>query len=253
MMKLNLKRPLVFYDLETTGLDVAKDRIVSIAITKIMPDKSVEKKYTLINPQMPIPKESSDVHGITDEMVKDAPTFSKLSKGIFNFVNGCDLAGYNINGYDNALLQEEFFRCGIEYPTNDVKSVDACFIFKHFEKRDLASALKYYCKEDMVNAHNSQADTDATVKIFMAQIEKYPELIGKSIDEIHDLCNPNNRVDWSGKIIRDKDGDYAYNFGTNRGQKVKDNVSYAEWVISKDFPATLKMLLKNYIESIRKK
>lgn len=252
-MKLNLKRPLVFYDLETTGLDVAKDRIVSIAITKIMPDTSVEKKYTLINPQMPIPKESSDIHGITDEMVMYSPTFKQVSKSMYDFMIDCDLAGYNNNGYDNALLQEEFFRYGIEYPTKDTKSVDSCFIFKHFNKRDLSSALKHYCNEVMVDAHNSEADTNATVKIFMAQIENHPELVGKSIDEIHDLCNPYDRVDWGGKIVRDKDGDYAYNFGTNRGQKVKDNVGYAEWIISKDFPATLKMFLKNYIETIRKK
>ncbi len=252
-MKLNLKRPLVFYDLETTGLDVAKDRIVSIAITKIMPDTSVEKKYTLINPQMPIPKESSAIHGITDEMVMYSPTFKQVSKSMYDFMIGCDLAGYNNNGYDNALLQEEFFRYNIEYPTKDTKSVDSCFIFKHFNKRDLSSVLKHYCNEVMVDAHNSEADTNATVKIFMAQIESHPELIGKSIDEIHDLCNPYGRVDWGGKIVRDKDGDYAYNFGTNKGQKVKDNISYAEWIISKDFPATLKTFLKNYIESIRKK
>lgn len=247
-MKLKLKRPLVFYDLETTGLNVAKDKIVSIAITKIMPDNSVEKKYTLINPEMPIPKESSDIHGITDEAVKDSPVFGRLAKGIYEFMNNCDLAGYNINGYDNALLQEEFFRCGIEYPTKDTKSVDSCFIFKHFHKRDLSSALKLYCGEEMIGAHNADADTDATVKIFLAQLEQHTELDGKSIDEIHDLCNPNNRVDWGGKIVRDADGDYLYNFGMHKGEKVIKYPYYANWVNGKDFPETLKILLKNIIE-----
>lgn len=252
-MSIELKRPLIFFDLETTGLNVATDRIVSLAITKLMPDQSIEKKYVLVNPQMAIPKEATDVHKITDEMVKDKPTFKQLSKGIHEFIKDCDLAGYNNNNYDNALLQEEFFRCGIEYPTEDVQSVDACFIFKHFEKRDLASALKYYCNEEMENAHNSEADTNATVKIFMAQIERYPELRGKSIEEIAKLCNPDNRVDWQGKIIRDKDGDYAYNFGASKGQKVKNNLGFIDWILNKDFPATLKTLLQKIAKEIKSK
>jgi DNA polymerase-3 subunit epsilon len=252
---INLTKPLVFFDLETTGLNISSDRIVSIAITKISPDHSpegagtkTEKKYALVNPEMPIPKESSDIHGITDEMVKDKPTFRQLSKGIYEFMNGSDLGGYNNNFYDNSLLQEEFSRCGIQYPTEETKSVDCCFIFKHFEKRDLSAALRYYCNEEMVDAHNSEADTNATVKIFMAQVEKYPELKGKSIEEIAKFCNPDNRVDWQGKIVRDKDGDYAYNFGTSKGQKVKDNKGFADWIMNKDFPATLKSLLTRILK-----
>ena len=249
-MNIELKRPLVFFDLETTGLDVATDRIVSIAINKLMPDSSIERKYALINPTIPIPKEASAINGLTDEMVKDKPTFKQLSVGIHEFMKDCDLVGYNNNYYDNALLQEEFFRVGIEYPNTDVKSIDCCFIFKHFEKRDLATALKHYCSETMQNAHTSQADTDATQKIFFAQIEKYPELKGKTIDELSAFCNPENRVDWQGKIVVDAKGDYLYNFGKERGKRVRDNIGFAEWILKNNFSATTKILIKNIMDKI---
>lgn len=248
---IQLTKPLVFFDLETTGLNVATDRIVSIAISKIMVDGSIEKKYAVINPTVKIPKEASDIHGITDQMIADKPTFKQLAKGIYDFVKDCDIAGYNNNYYDNALLQEEFLRVDIDFPDHTVNSVDCCYIFKHFEKRDLSSALKYYCGEVMENAHNSQADTDATVKIFMAQIEKYPELNGKTVEELSAFCNTEKRVDWGSKIVIDKDGDYVYNFGGSKGQKVKDNKGFAEWVLNKDFPASLKILLNKILKEIK--
>jgi len=249
-MNLELKRPLCFFDLESTGLDVAKERIVSIAITKIMPDKSIEKKKAMINPTIPIPKESSDIHGITDEMVKDKPTFKQLSKGLYEFIKNSDLGGYYNNEYDNALLQEEFLRCDIDFPQIDTNSVDACFIFKKFERRDLSAALRFYCNEEMQNAHNSEFDTEATVKIFVAQLERYDELKGKSIEEISKMCNPKNRADWQGKIIRDVNGDYVYNFGGSKGKRVKDDLGFAYWVLTKDFPESLKTLLRKITKEI---
>ena len=252
-MLINISKPLCFFDLETTGLNVATDKIVSIAITKLLPDGSRESKCALVNPTIPIPKEASDIHGIKDQDVSDKPTFKQLAKSMFEFVKDCDIAGYNNNGYDNALLQEEFLRCGIEFPTQDTKSIDCCFIYKHFEKRDLSSALKYYCGETMQDAHNSQADTDATVKIFFGQLEKYPELQGKTVEELSAFCNPQNTIDWQGRIIKDKDGDYVYNFGGSRGQKVKDNVGFAEWCLGKDFPESLKSLLRSILKELKQK
>ena len=250
---MKLTKPLAFYDLETTGLNTSTDKIVSITITKLMPDESIEKKYSIINPEMLIPQESVDLHGITNEMVKGKPTFKQLSQGIYEFMKDCDLVGYNNNYYDNSLLQEEFAKCDIDYPNKDVASVDCCFIFKHFQKRDLTAALKHYCNEEMMNAHDSEADADATMKIFLAQIEKHPELKDKTIKEISDFCNPNNRVDWQGKIVYDKDGDYIYNFGASKGQKVKDNPGFAKWVLKKDFPLTLKVLLMGILDELEVK
>jgi len=252
-MNIKLEQPIAFFDLETTGLNIATDRIVSIAITKLMPDGSKEKKYSEINPTIPIPKEASDVHGITNEMIAEAPTFKQLSKGIYEFMKDCDLVGYNNNYYDNALLQEEFNRVGIDFPNNTINSIDACFIYKHFQKRDLSSALMYYCNESMDNFHNSEADTEATYNVFMAQIEKHPELEGKSMKELSDFCNPDKRVDWQSKIIVDKDGDYVYNFGGSRGTKVKNNLGFAEWALMRDFPASLKNLLRKILIELKNK
>ena len=250
---LKLDKPICFFDCETTGLNVAQDRIVSISVIKIMPDSSIEKKYSLINPTIPIPKECSDVHGITDDMVADKPLFKNLAKGIYNFMKDCYIGGYNNNFYDNAILQEEFFRCGIDFPNEEVLSVDACQIFKSMEKRDLTSAVKFYCNEEMVNAHNSEADNEATIKVFLAQVLRYDELRDKTIPEIAQFCKVDNRVDWQSKIVRDADGDYCYNFGNSKGQKVKDNVGFAKWILEKDFPETLKNLLRKIITEISNK
>lgn len=250
---LKLDKPLCTFDLETTELNIAKAKIVSISIFKFMPDGSVEKKYALINPQVPISKESSDVHGITDQMVVNSPTFSQLAKGIRAFMGDSYIGGYNNNFFDNALLQEEFFKCGIDYPNESTVSVDACQIFRKMEKRDLSAALKFYCGEEMENAHNAEADNEAAIKVLVAQVQRYEELRGKSIAEIADFCKTDNRVDWQAKIIRDSDGDYAYNFGKHNGQKIKDNLSYANWMMGSDFPDTLKALLKRIMDEIKSK
>lgn len=246
---LKLERPLVFFDLESTGLNIATDRICSIGCVKFNPDGSNESKYMLINPTIPIPKEASDVHGITEEKIKDSPTFKNVSKAMYAFFEGCDLSGYNSNHFDNALLYEEFYRCGYDFPNpENVLSIDSCTIFKKFEKRDLASALKFYCGKEMQNAHNAEADNNATIEVFQGQLNKYPELQGKTVKELSDFCKQDNRVDWAGRIIKDENGDYVFTFGNAKGTKVKDNKSFANWCLTKDFPETFKNLLRKILE-----
>jgi DNA polymerase-3 subunit epsilon len=167
---------------------------------------------------------------------------------MYEFFNGCDLAGYNNSHFDNGLLQEEFFRCGINYPKpEDVMSVDACAIFKKFEKRDLSSALMFFCGKEMQDAHNAEADNNATIEIFEGQLNKYSELQGKTVKEISDFCKMDNRVDWAGKIIKDENGEYVFNFGKVKGCKVKNERGFANWVMDKDFPESFKELLRKIL------
>lgn len=242
--RLNLDKPICFYDTETTGLDVSKDRIISIAVTKIMPDGTSTSKSSLINPLIPISKESTEIHGYTNEMLVDKPKFNQIAKSLFEFMKDCYIAGFNNNFFDNAILQEEFARCGIEYPDYSQVSVDVCSIFKFFEKRDLTSALKFYCNKEMENAHDAQADVNATVDVFFAQLEKYDELKDKSIVEISKFGKNENWVDWQGRIIKDADGDYAWNIGKARGKKIKNEMGFGDWVLVNDFPESFKLLVK---------
>ena len=241
---LKLEKPICFYDTETTGLDVGKDRLISIAVTKIMPDGTRESKSSLINPLIPISKESTEIHGYTNEMLVNKPKFSQIAKSLYEFMKDCYLVGYNSNFFDCPMLQEEFMRCGIDFPTYDQISLDACAIFKHFEKRDLTSALKFYCNKEMENAHDAQADVNATVDVFFAQLEKYDELKGKSIEEISKVGKNENWVDWQGRIVKDADGDYAWNIGKARGKKIKNEMGFGDWVLVNDFPESFKSLVK---------
>jgi len=246
---MNFRKPLAFYDLETTGLDTAKDRIVSIFILKVMPDKTEVEFERLINPEMSIPSFATAVNGITDDMVKDCPKFKDVAVDVYDFMRDCYIIGFNNNSYDNPLLQEEFCRCGIDFPdAEQVHSIDVCYIFKHFEKRDLASAHRYYCGSDYTDKHSSRADTLATMRVFFKQIEKYPELKGKKIGELAKFCNPNNRAEWTEKILKGKRGDYVFNFGQEKGKKVEHNIRFAEWILTRDFP----LYFLKLIERIRK-
>lgn len=252
ILNIKLEKPLVFFDLETTGLNVAKDRIVSISIVKANIDGTTECKSAIVNPEIPIPTVASDVHGITDDMVKDKPTFSKISKSLYAFMDGCDIAGFNNNNYDNIILCEEFNRVKLVFPNGDVKSVDACNIFKKMEQRTLTAAYKFYCDKNLEDAHTSDVDTLATYEVFVAQVNRYEELKGKSINEIADFCKTDNRVDMAGKIIKDENGDYLFNFGKHQNQKVlkdKFTIGYAEWMLSGDFSSNTKVVLRQILTS----
>jgi len=234
-MKIKLERPICFFDLETTGVDVANDRIVSISVLKLNPDESMDGKSMIINPTIPIKEEAAAVHGITNEMVKDKPTFKQISKALYGFFQGCDIAGYNSNTFDIPLLYEEFSRCDIEYPTPDVKNIDVFNIFKKKESRDLKAATMFYCNRELEDAHSSDADTIACKDIFLAQLERYDEIQDKTVDEIMNFSKMDNRVDFAGKIIVDDDGDYVYNFGKSKGNKMRNDTGFGEWMLKQTF------------------
>jgi DNA polymerase-3 subunit epsilon len=251
--KLNLQKPIVFFDTETTGLDVGVDRVISIAVTKVMPDGEMISKNSLINPTIPISKEATEIHGITNEMLVDKPKFSQVAKSMYEFMKDCYLGGYNNNFFDNAILQEEFMRCGIDFPSYDAISVDACSLFKNFEKRDLSSALKFYCNKEMENAHDADADNQATIQVFFAQLERYEELKGKSVEEIAKVCKNENWVDFQGRIIKDANGEYVWNFGKPKGKKIKTEMGFGDWVLTNNFPQTFKNLVSKILIELRKK
>lgn len=243
---IKLERPIVFFDLETTGLDVQNDRIVEIAMIKINPDGTRVVKDTLVNPTISIPAGASEVHGIYDDDVKDKPTFKQLSKSIHEFILGCDLGGYNCNIYDIPLIYNEFLRVGIEYDYSSVNFVDVGNIFKINEPRSLSAAMKFYCKKEMEDAHSAIADTEATVSVFIAQIKKYKDM-PKSIDELSLFSNYDKKIlDISGKFTTDSDGEIILNFGKHKGELAKNCLSFLEWMVYKaNFsPDTTKIALQ---------
>ncbi len=234
---ITLLRPLCFFDLETTGLDTMKDKIVSIAIKKIFPDGTEGNLYTLINPGIPIPEETSKIHGIYDKDVKDQPFFSALKNTIHSFIKESDLAGFNSNSYDIPLLSMEFDRCGITFPEKDVKFVDVGNLYKIFNPRNLSAAYKQYTGIDMEGAHNSAADVDATLQIFKG-MQRAKHLPMNATVESLDLISAydKKRVDICGKFVKDDKGNYVYNFGKHMGQRISmNNVEYLGWIQKNDF------------------
>jgi len=247
-MKIKLERPICFFDLETTDKDISVARIVSISVLKYNPDGTMTGKSMLINPTVKIRDEAIAIHKITNEMVQEegVPTFKQISKALHGFFKGCDIAGYNSNSFDIPILYEEFSRCDIEYPTPDVRTIDVYNIFRKKESRDLKAATKFYCGRELEDAHNSDADTIACKDIFIAQLERYEDLTDKTVDEIMEFSKFDNRVDFAGKIVIDKDGDYIYNFGKSFGNKIKNDKGFGEWMLNQSF------LTKNTKSVVRK-
>ena len=246
-MKLNLNKPICFFDLETTGTNPGKDRIVEIAVLKLDINNQKKEMVWRVNPECPIPDEASSVHGITDEMVKDQPIFKQISKEIYNFIEGCDLGGYNIDKFDLPLLVEEFIRSGIDVSSFvKVKTVDVQTIFFKKEPRDLSSALKFYCNKDHGNAHTALDDTIATYEVLLSQLDKYHDL-EPSVDFLSTLTRRNKNIDFAGRIIEDDNGDAIFNFGKHKGKKVKEVLSkekgYYSWMMNSDFPEYTKKVI----------
>jgi len=205
-MKLHLKNPLIFFDLETTGINVASDRIVEISYLKIYPDQREETKTFRINPTIPIPPQSTAIHGITDDDVKDAPAFSEIAKTLANTFEGCDIAGYNSNKFDLPLLAEEFIRANVDFDLKKRKFIDVMVIFYKREQRTLSAAYQFYCNKDLSNAHSAEADTRATYEVLQAQLDMYSDL-QNNIDQLSEYSAQSRSVDFVGRIVyNDKDG-----------------------------------------------
>lgn len=245
-MPLQLSRPIAFFDLETTGVNLSSDRIVEIAIVKILPDGTRQVKRKLINPEMPIPQQSTDIHGITDEMVKDAPTFKQAANELKQFIDNCDIGGYNSNRFDIPVLMEEFLRSGIEVDLSDRRMVDVQHIFYTMEPRTLTAAYKFYCQKELENAHSAESDVNATIDVLEAQIEKYPQL-GESVESILQQIGEEKIVDYARRFIFDEKGVEIFNFGKHKGKAVRDVLKaepqYYDWMMRGDFPLHTKKKL----------
>lgn len=247
-MKLKLKNPIVFFDLETTGINVASDRIVEISYLKVFPNGTEESKTYRVNPTIPIPKQSSDIHGIYDEDVKDEPTFAEIAKSIAKALEGSDLAGYNSNKFDIPLLAEEMLRADVDIDFKKRKFVDVQVIFLKKEPRTLGAALKFYCDKELDNAHSAEADTRATYEILQSQLDRYTDL-ENDIDKLSEFSSHNKNVDFAGRIIYGEDGEEYFNFGKYKGKKVTDvfdkDPGYYGWMVNNDFPLYTKKVLTN--------
>lgn len=242
---------VVFFDLETTGTDIAKDRIVQIAIVRKNIDGSVEEKCTLINPEIPIPKEATEVHKITNEMVQDpkVPKFSQVAKSLYSYIEGYDMAGFNILKFDIPLLVEEFLRSGIPVDFSGIKYFDVMVLFQKLNPRDLSACFKHYLKKDLEGGHDALVDTKATSDVFDEMIKVEPELKDLSSDEISKMSMHNEEIiDFSGKFVRNEAGIICYNFGKDKGNPVSKNLSFLDWMIGKDFTEDT----KNWCRKLKK-
>lgn len=245
-MKLKLKNPLVFFDLETTGTNIVSDRIVEISYLKIYPNGREESKTIRINPEMPIPASASAIHGIYDSDVADCPTFKEVAKEIIRDIEGSDLAGYNSNRFDIPLLAEELLRADVDIDLMRRKFIDVQVIFHKMEQRTLSAAYKFYCDKDLENAHSAEADTIATYEVLQAQLDRYPEL-ENDVEFLSKYTAQTNNVDFAGRIIYNEKGEEVINFGKYKGQKVSDvlksDIGYYGWIMNSDFALHTKKVL----------
>jgi DNA polymerase-3 subunit epsilon len=268
-MKLNLNRPLAFFDLETTGVNVGSDRIVEIAILKAMPDGTEIIKTLRINPEMPIPLHSSLIHGIYDKDIADQPTFKEVAQEISDFIGDADLAGYNSNRFDIPVLLEEFLRAGVDFDMSDRKFVDVQNIFHQMEQRTLRAAYKFYCDKDIINAHSAEADIVATYQVLLAQLDKYKDAdyedkqgniskpVQNDVNALHTFTNMNKTVDFAGRMVYNEDDKETFNFGKHKGKTVEQvfsiEPSYYAWMLQGDFPLFTKKKLTEIWDRFNKK
>lgn len=242
-MRLKLVRPLVLFDIESTGTSVSKDYIVEIAFIKMLPDGTETKYKRLIKPPVPIPESASKVHGITDKDVENEPSFANVAKSLFSIIDGCDVGGFINIHFDVPLLYLEFHRAGIKWNVRDINVIDAGVIFKRKEERTLAAAVKFYLGKEIKDAHTADADIDYTKDVLIAQLDRYEDVPCDSIEELALFCNYDMpRLDVSGKFKMDEYGNIIINFGTNKGKKAVDELGFIQWMIhpSRDFlPDTL--------------
>ena len=255
-MTLNLTKPICFFDLETTGVNISKDRIVEISILKIFPNGKEESKTWLVNPEMPIPKEVIAIHGITDEDVADKPPFKELAKEIYNMIKDSDLAGFNSNRFDIPLLAEELLRAEVDFDMKNSVAVDVQTIFHKLEPRTLSAAYKFYCEKTLTDAHSAEADAQATYEILEAQVQRYPQL-GNNIDSILKTIGEEPIVDFARRFVLEN-GVEVFNFGKFKGKAVSEVLrsepQYYDWMMKGDFPQhTKQKLTEIYTRTLLKK
>jgi len=253
MPKLTLKRPIIFFDLETTGTDHAKDRIVELALVKLSPDGKREKYVKRINPGIPIPAEVTAIHSICDDDVKNCPTFKQIAHTLFDWMKGCDLGGYNSSKFDLPLLAEEFLRVGINVDFTERHMIDVQQIFFKMEARTLAAAYTFYCDKTLDNAHSAEADINATMDVLEAQLERYPD-IGSDVQTLHNFTNTGDYVDYARRIIM-KDGHAVFNFGKHKGRKVEEiftaEPQYYDWMMQADFALHTKQKISEILNRMK--
>jgi DNA polymerase-3 subunit epsilon len=246
-MELKLEKPIIFFDLETTGIDIARDRIVEISILKIFPNGNKESKTWLVNPEIIIPESSIAIHGITNEKVANEPTFKEIVLEVNTLIEGCDFAGFNSNRFDIPILAEEMLRADIEFSMEGRVAIDVQTIFHKMEQRNLSAAYKFYCNKSLENAHSAEADTLATYEVLLGQLDKYEEL-ENNVQFLSEFSSHRGRADFAGFILYDEDNDEIFSFGKYKGKKVTDILSkdfgYYGWILNADFPLYTKQVLK---------
>jgi len=256
-MQLNLRNPLVFFDLETTGINIVKDRIIEISFVKVYPNGKEESRTYRVNPGIPIPAESTAIHGITDEDIKDAPSFKEIARTLASQIEGCDLAGFNSNRFDIPLLAEEFIRADVDIDMTKRKFIDVQTIFHKMEQRTLSAAYKFYCEKDLENAHTAEADTFATYEVLKAQLDRYPQL-ENDIHFLSKFSSYGNNVDFAGRMVYNEKGEEVINFGKYKGRLVSEvlesDPGYYGWIMGGDFPLnTKKMFTEIKLRSFKSK
>lgn len=253
---IHLQRPLAFFDLETTGLDITNDRIVEIAILKMNPDGSKDYYHRRVNPEMEISAESAGIHGITNEMVKDSPTFNELAVEVAAFIGESDLGGYNSNKFDIPVLAEEFLRADLDFDMRSRHFVDVQNIFHKMEQRTLAAAYQFYCSRELKNAHSALADIEATQEVFMAQLERY-ENLEKEVPFLSEFSRQGEHklLDFAGRLAINEEGEAIYNFGKHKGRTIKEvqdeEPGYYGWMLNANFPLYTKKMLREAMENLK--
>lgn len=242
-----MANPIVFFDLETTGINIVKDRVVEISVLKVMPNGKEEQKTIRVNPGMHIPEEASKVHGIYDEDVKDCPTFKGIAKELARYIEGCDLGGFNSNRFDIPLLAEEFLRAEVDFDMSKRKFVDVQTIFHKMEQRTLSAAYRFYCDKNLEDAHTAAADTMATYEVLKAQLDRYGDQLENNVDFLSKFSSQNRNVDFAGFIVLNDKGEEVFNFGKNKGMSVakvlREQLGYYDWMLKSEFPLYTKKVL----------
>ena len=245
-MQLQLHKPICFFDLETTGINISKDRIVEISILKVYPDGKEDSRTWVVNPEMPIPAEVTAIHGISDADVVDKPTFKEISKEVYNMVKDSDLGGFNSNRFDIPVLAEEMLRADIDFDMKSAKSIDVQTIFHKMEQRTLSAAYKFYCDKNLDDAHSAEADTKATYEVLKSQLDRYDDLENDATF-LAEFSSRKKFADFAGFIIYNKNGDECFSFGKHKGKLVTDildtDPGYFGWILNADFPLYTKKVL----------